>query len=589
VNADDRVKALSAFESRRANLNSTYTVQMLHCNGSILDVEITGYPRFVGEEFLGSVAVMTNLTERARREHEIVESNGRYQTLLENAQANAKRFLLIDEIRVAAAKTKSSQELIRTVVESIHTVLGFQMVSIYLLEQQELVLQHAIGYDQVITHFPMTGQGVMVRTTRDNRLMLIADAQSDPDFQYPMAGVRSEVCVPITAHGQVLGVINLEEMFVDAFNQTDAQLLLEVADRISHHLEMTRALDRLRILENAVKSSDDFILITDANLELPGPKIVYVNQALLRQTGYSSAELEGQTPRILQGAQSDKVMLAELKLALKQGQPFKGKTVNYRKDGSPFSVEWDISPVLDEQQQVTHFVSMQRDISERVRLEALLESLIHSLHPNYRLTKEDNVFKALEDNLIALQQQLDEDDTIRGQLEGLGGASTILQMIAVSHAQGALHLQSKRVKGTLYLQNGRIVTVEHPELSLKAAVLDLLKLKRGSFQFDPYHHTQKIEFDLDPTGLLLELAQFQDENPNVSIGDSVHRVVLPQLSSARAFMEGVGGEMLFTAAMKTHLGWRSEKLTFFGRGFMLVVLEGNLQDLPEDVLFAIGN
>ena len=137
----------------------------------------------------------------------------------------------------------------------------------------------------------------------------------------------------------------------------------------------------LDLLVSAASQTDEIIMITDADLERPGPRIVFVNPAFTRVTGYSATEAVGKSPRILQGPGTDRSLMRQLVSDLKKGEPFYGETTNYKKDGTPYAVEWHISPVRDTSGKITHFVSVQRDVSEKKtaeedhrRLVALVES-----------------------------------------------------------------------------------------------------------------------------------------------------------------------------------------------------------------------
>jgi PAS domain S-box-containing protein len=133
--------------------------------------------------------------------------------------------------------------------------------------------------------------------------------------------------------------------------------------------EREEAKKQLNLLESAIRSDYDSIVITTLELEKPGPKIVYVNDGFTRMTGYSKEEAIGNTPRILQGPKTDQKVLDTLKKRLKEGQAFFGHTVNYRKDGSEFINQWDIHPLTNEDGEITHWVSYQHDITERKRSE----------------------------------------------------------------------------------------------------------------------------------------------------------------------------------------------------------------------------
>lgn len=136
--------------------------------------------------------------------------------------------------------------------------------------------------------------------------------------------------------------------------------------------ELDQKKNSLELLERAVQSDYDSILITTLELEEPGPVIVYVNDGFTRMTGYSREEVLGKSPRILQGPKTDRAVLDKLKERLQEGQPFFGHTVNYRKDGTEFINQWDIHPLTNEAGEITHWVSYQHDITERKRSERKL-------------------------------------------------------------------------------------------------------------------------------------------------------------------------------------------------------------------------
>ena len=133
--------------------------------------------------------------------------------------------------------------------------------------------------------------------------------------------------------------------------------------------ERKRAEESLRLLSSAVEQSKESILITDAELDLPGPKIIFVNPAFTQMTGYTAEEVIGKTPRILQGSRTDKTVLSRLRQNLEQGETFAGEAINYRKDGMEFDLEWQIAPLRNASGKITHFVATQHDITARKKLE----------------------------------------------------------------------------------------------------------------------------------------------------------------------------------------------------------------------------
>ncbi len=115
----------------------------------------------------------------------------------------------------------------------------------------------------------------------------------------------------------------------------------------------------LAAMERALKGANIPILITDADLKRPGPRILFANRAFCISTGYSEKELLGQTPRLLQGPRTNRLVLKDLAERLKNGEPFTGQTINYRKDGTPYLASWNISPICDDNGKITHYVSFQ--------------------------------------------------------------------------------------------------------------------------------------------------------------------------------------------------------------------------------------
>jgi PAS domain S-box-containing protein len=119
------------------------------------------------------------------------------------------------------------------------------------------------------------------------------------------------------------------------------------------------------LLSRIAEMTDDVILITDTELiDQPGPRIFYVNPAFTRMTGYSSEEVIGLTPRVLQGPKTCPVTRARIRDALQQWQPIRCELLNYRKDGSEFWSELSITPVADHSGLYRYWVAVQRDVSQ---------------------------------------------------------------------------------------------------------------------------------------------------------------------------------------------------------------------------------
>jgi len=172
------------------------------------------------------------------------------------------------------------------------------------------------------------------------------------------------------------GEISVQTDRVPVINQKGK--VTHVVVKIEDISERRKSEESLRLLSSALEQSQESIMITDGNLNLPGPQIVYTNPAFTRMTGYTAADLIGKTPRILQGPQTERTVLDRLRLNLEQGTDFEGEAIQYRKDGSQYFQEWRIGPIHDRDGKTTHFVAAQHDITERKKIEARLRRLVDS-------------------------------------------------------------------------------------------------------------------------------------------------------------------------------------------------------------------
>ena len=124
--------------------------------------------------------------------------------------------------------------------------------------------------------------------------------------------------------------------------------------------------DGWKILDSVPES----VLITDAALDRPGSSILYVNQAFERMTGWSREEILGQSPGLLHGPLTDPAILEGLRNDPDAGRNWRGRGVNYRRDGQPYWLDWSITPIFCGQTQPSYFVAVQRDVSKEVETEA---------------------------------------------------------------------------------------------------------------------------------------------------------------------------------------------------------------------------
>nr|WP_275957811.1 diguanylate cyclase [Rhabdochromatium marinum] len=168
--------------------------------------------------------------------------------------------------------------------------------------------------------------------------------------------------------GLVLGIVDKLEpeptwLLIQAYPQADAsgehQAIVTFVD-IS---------DRERIpFRQIVDLANDAVVVTEAQpLDPPGPRILYSNQAHAKLTGYSKENVQGQTPRLFQGPNTDRDTLDRMRLQLNRGEPVREILVNYHQSGSSYWVDISITPLYDHRGQLRYFFAIERDVTDQAQ------------------------------------------------------------------------------------------------------------------------------------------------------------------------------------------------------------------------------
>ncbi len=191
-------------------------------------------------------------------------------------------------------------------------------------------------------------------------------------------------------------------------------------------LEMAEEMTaRLRVQERALISSHAGILITDARQ--PDNPVIYVNPAMEMISGYSAAEFRGRNCRFLQGPETEAAELNRLRRALADGANCQVVLRNRRKDGTVFWNELSVAPVRDEAGQITHFVGIAEDITERKRAEAEVRRTAQVLQSQNRRQAALASLELSINQQHELQAVLDRAVKIVTELlPATGGASVVL-------------------------------------------------------------------------------------------------------------------------------------------------------------------
>lgn len=127
----------------------------------------------------------------------------------------------------------------------------------------------------------------------------------------------------------------------------------------------------LKILRTAIESAEDSIVVYRMDAELKRPVILFMNDAIVRQSGFSREELMTNSTGV--GPETDRAQVAELRRKLIDGEPARMRLRLYHKDRTPYWGEITARPIRDEHDVVTHIVTIERDVTDAIGREQKLE------------------------------------------------------------------------------------------------------------------------------------------------------------------------------------------------------------------------
>jgi len=325
VHPDDRDAVRRRFVGlvERSGETAPAHFRFRHKDGSWRWLEVIGTNLLDDPEVSGIVVNSRDVTESHEASALLREREARLEEAALAADRHAQELELLDRVRTALARELDLPVLFRTVVEAIAETFGYTQVSLYLLENDELVLQHQVGYehasDRVPTRLSIT-RGIMGRVVRTGTAALIEDVRTEPAFIGSLSGIISEVCVPLCDDGQIVGVLNLESSGDVVLSAADLRLMTALSEHIAI------AIERARIYDRAHASEARFTAFMDnspaaAWVKDDQARFVYVNHAFERLFATTEEEIVGKDDFAILPKRVAKEVRANDATVLREGRP----------------------------------------------------------------------------------------------------------------------------------------------------------------------------------------------------------------------------------------------------------------------------
>ncbi len=247
-----------------------------------------------------------------------------------------------------------------------------------------------------------------------------------------------------------------------------------------------RANQQLRLHARAMEMAANAIVITDRD-----GTIRWVNPAFTAITGYAPEEAIGKNPRVLKSGKHDTAFYQHLWQTILAGKVWKGETINRRKDGNLYTEEMAIAPVSDERGNITHFIAIKQDVTERKEVEKQLEIALQEAQSASRAKSEflanmSHEIRTPMNGILGMAQllsqtplndeQRDYVDTLKGSAESLLALlGDILDITQIESGKMHLHYAPFDLRATVH-QVAQLFSARAKEkgLSLETAIADTL-------------------------------------------------------------------------------------------------------------------
>ncbi|MDD4553508.1 MAG: ATP-binding protein [Bacteroidales bacterium] len=290
--------------------------------------------------------------------------------------------LLLERLNTFSAGFTTIQtltELAGSVEKVLDDIFDIEFSGLYLYDfkEQRLTLLIAKGFtpeelDEADRTAFKRHPGHVFRT---GEILNIPDTENDPEQRSISSErsfvVRSRLYVPVMNGKQTVGVFGIVSSEKNRFDGVSVSVFSFICNIAGGIYGKILTQDELRTTSLIARETDNAVVISGKE-----GKTEWVNSSFEKITGYTLDEIRGKRPgELLQGALTDPKSVMEIADAIREQRPIETDIINYHKNGTPYWVRLQIQPVFDETGQLTHFISIQRDITEQKKVQEEMESI----------------------------------------------------------------------------------------------------------------------------------------------------------------------------------------------------------------------
>ena len=325
--------------------------------------------------------------------------------LLDETMRQTKELAVLNQITQETAVLLNTDQFLAKVTRLVGAELyphsfGFIMYNAAANTLQTHASYQGISEEAKKIEIPLENS-IIGEVLRNGEAYYAPDVTKDPNY-FPLLNTdRSEIVVPLKVNAKVIGVIDAASPEPEYYDQQDIRFLTTLAGSTSAVLERAGLYQTLRIQTESLaeqvdqrttelqlekdrlfailQSAGEGIVLTDTEA-----RILYVNPAMERQSGYSRDELRLQNPNVFSSGKVSKTVFAEMWQHLLSKKRWSGELINRQKSGRVYDVAVTVTPISSPEGEVTGYVSVQADITRLKEVDRLKTEFIANVSHQLR-------------------------------------------------------------------------------------------------------------------------------------------------------------------------------------------------------------